>query len=86
VESATELVQNVSAVALVASVKKRVKRWVRDARFLLKFVARPSLAFKNFLQRADNHIGTLDLKSDCVNSLAYISYALHIGQSRYNRL
>jgi hypothetical protein len=38
----------------------------------LKFVARPALVFEKFLQFADDHVATIDLKSDCVNSLTHI--------------
>jgi hypothetical protein len=81
-----KLIQNVSAIAFATSVKKGVERWVSDARLLLKFVASPAPVFENFLQFADDHVGTLDQKADYVNSLAYIKCTLHIAQSRYNRL
>jgi hypothetical protein len=81
----TKLIQNVSAIAFATSVKKGVERWVSDARLLLKFVASPAPVFENFLQFADDHVGTLDQKADYVNSLAYIKCTLHIAQSRYNR-
>ena len=66
--------------------KERVESWVGDTGLLLKFVARPAPIFENFLQFANDHVGTLAQKADCVNSLAYIKYALHIERSRYNRL
>ena len=40
--------------------EKRVERWVGDAGLLLKFVARPALILENFLQFADDHVGTID--------------------------
>ena len=63
-----------------------MESWVGDGGLLLKFVARPALAFENFLQFTDDHAGTLDQRADCVNSLAYIKCTLHIVQSRYNGL
>jgi hypothetical protein len=86
VKSATEPVQNVSTVAFASSVKKRVERWVGDAGLLLKFVASPAFALENFLQCADDHVGTIHQKANCVNIKAYIRCTLHIAQSRYNTL
>ncbi len=68
----TKLIQDISAVAFAASVKKGMERRVSDAGLLLKFVARPALMFENFLQVADDHVGTLTQKADCVNGLAHI--------------
>lgn len=71
-KSATEPVQDVSAVAFAAPVKKSVERWVGDTGLLLKFVARPALISENFLQFADDHKATLEQLRAAVNTSAYI--------------
>ena len=45
----TKLVQNIGSVPLASPVIERVESWVGDTGHLLEFVARQTLAFKNFL-------------------------------------
>jgi hypothetical protein len=44
-----KFIQNIGPVALVASIKKRLERWLGDTGFLLKLVTRPAFLFQQFL-------------------------------------